>query len=354
LAYTKATLYYMSGTGNTFRAAKWISEEAARRGVRADLIGIEHGRPESEIADGDGRLVGLLMPTHAFTAPWRMIRFACGLPRRKRTHAFVEVTRGGTKFGSLRLPGFEGTACYLIALIMALKGYRVRGVIALDMPTNWLQVHPGFSPEAARDMASRAKPKAERFIGRILSGETHFSIGGFISLFIGLLLLPVSLGYLLWARFFLPKLFFASNRCNGCGQCAAECPFRAIRMPGGKKPRPYWTWRCESCMRCMAYCPVKAIEAGHSWGVLLYYISYLPLALWIFSGVVSPAVTAYLDNGWVRLIVQYIYYLAAICLAYSVFNLLIRIPFINTLFTYTTLTRIFPRYHEPDTDVHEM
>jgi Pyruvate/2-oxoacid:ferredoxin oxidoreductase delta subunit len=191
-------------------------------------------------------------------------------------------------------------------------------------------------------------------MGRVLSGGMHFSAGSLICLLLGVLLLPLSIGYLVWARFFLPKLFFASARCSGCGQCAKRCPFHAIRMPGGKKPRPYWTWRCESCMRCMAYCPTQAIEAGHSWGALLFFISYLPAVLWVFGGIVSPAIGAWLDSPWLRWIAQYAYFLAAISAAYFVFNLLVRIPFINTLFTYTTFTRVFPRYHEPDTEVDEM
>ena len=339
MSYEKATLYYVSGTGNTFRAAKWMSAKAASRGVRTEVIAIERARPESEIADGG--LVGLLMPTHAFTAPWRMICFAWGLPRGKRADAFVETTRGGTKFGPLRLPGFEGTACYLIALILALKGYRVRGVIALDMPINWLQVHPGFSAQTARDLASRAKPKAERFIARVLAGGTHFGFWGFVSLLLGLLVLPVSAGYLLGARFFLPKLFFANNRCDGCGLCARKCPFRAIRMTGGRKPRPYWTWRCESCMRCMAYCPARAIEAGHSWAALLYCVAYLAFSLTCI--------------GWAgSWLLQFALFAALIFATYPLFFLVTRIPFINTLFKYTTLTRIYPRYHEPDTKVEDM
>jgi ferredoxin len=347
MAYKKATLYYMSGTGNTFRAANWMAEEAGRLGVSAEVAGIGEGVPRAENPSAE-HLTGLMMPTHGFTAPWRMIWFALRLTRGKGAHAFVAACRGSLKIGRVQVPGLEGTACYLIALILALKGYRVRGVAAFDMPANWLQVHPGLSPATARYMASRARPKAERFIRDIISGERRFGAVTLACLFLGLLLFPASLGYLFFARFFLPKIFFADNRCNGCGLCARECPFRAIRMWGVKRPRPYWTFRCESCMKCMAHCPTEAIQAGHSWGAILLYVSCLLPAIYALSVLLSPVLSAHAGSAWVSAIIHYLYFLVAVAIAYPVFALLVRIPFINALFAYTTFTRIYRRYRGPD------
>lgn len=64
--------------------------------------------------------MGLFLPTQGFTAPWVMIRFALSLPAGEGTNAFVSVTRGGTKIGNSPMPGFEGTAGYLLALILKL------------------------------------------------------------------------------------------------------------------------------------------------------------------------------------------------------------------------------------------
>jgi len=150
MPYQTATVYFMSGTGNSFRAATWIAETAREQGVQAQVVPISGGRPNEEIEQGESHLVGLVMPTHGFTTPWQMLRFALRLPRRKGTHAFVLPTRAGTKFGPVFLPGLEGTAGYLPALILALKGYRVRGVRALDMPSNWTALHPALARKAPR------------------------------------------------------------------------------------------------------------------------------------------------------------------------------------------------------------
>lgn len=353
MSYQQATVYFWSGTGNSYRAATWLAETAQEQGIPARVVPIAEGRPSEDMMAGPAFLLALVMPTHGFTAPWQMIRFVLGLPRGRATHALVMPTRAGTKFGSLYLPGLAGTAGYLLALLLALKGYSVRGVQGLDMPSNWTALHPGFSPQSAQAIVDRARPRAQRFATAILSGGRRF--GGWLELLFGLALLPVSMGYLLAGRFFLARLFFASSRCDGCGLCARHCPEQAIDMRGSARPRPYWTYRCESCMRCMNFCPQQAVEAGQSWGVLLYYVTTIPattyLLNWLAGRLRLPAVLA---KPGVQMLLQYPYMLLSISLAYFLFSLLIRVPAINRFFTVTTLTHYYRRYREPGTHLRDL
>jgi len=353
LGYSGVTLHVMSGTGNTLRVAGWMARRIESQHTPVEIRRVEEGPPEARPERGEGLLVGLLLPTHAFTAAWPMIRLAFRLPRGAGTHAFVAITRAGTKFGPFRFPGLEGTGGYLLWLILTLKGYRVRGVMGIDMPSNWTAFHSGFKPDSVADIIAHAKPKAEQYVDRILAGKAWFA--GWIFLLLGFVLLPVSVAYLVAGRFFLAKAFFANNRCTGCGRCAENCPFGAVRLLGRKRRRPYWTFNCESCMRCMAYCPERAVEAGHSWAVLLYFVVTVPVAMWLFNWL-SPMAPwiGLLDHLAVRLLIQYVYFLLALVVAYWVFWLLVRIPLVNTLFTYTTLTRLYRRYHEPDTEVDHL
>ena len=116
--YENANIYYLSGTGNTYRVATWVGEELEDKKIKVCISAFEKANPTAEIIPGEKTLLGLFMPTHGFTAPWMMIRFALKLPKGMGTHAFVSATRGGTKFGKIILPGFEGTAAYLLALIL--------------------------------------------------------------------------------------------------------------------------------------------------------------------------------------------------------------------------------------------
>ena len=351
-AYREAAFFVFTGTGNT----RWV---ARRMAARANMAGCPaHVRlltdsPPKTIAVRPDSLVGLFMPTHGFTAPWRMISFAARIPRGRGAHAFVIATRAGSKFGRLFLPGMEGTAAYLIAAILALKGYRVRGVAGIDMPSNWTALHPGFSEKNARAIIDRAGPKCDGFIDAVLAGKRRF--WGLVCLFLGLILAPISAGYLLYGRFMLAKLFFADNRCTGCGICARDCPNHAIRMLGKKRPRPFWTFSCESCMRCMGYCPENAVQAGHSWAVIAYFITAIPFAQYLLNVLIGilPGAGG-LKGTWVETVIQYPFFLLSLMAAYAVFWLLTRIPAVNAVFAYTTLTRAWRRYHEPDTRAREM
>lgn len=337
--YDRVTMHVYSGTGNTLRVAEWMAETATARGIPAEVRQVVRGGPPADPA-GAATLVGVLSPTHAFTAPWQAMKFVLGMPRGHGAHAFVVVTRGGFLVGRWHIPGLDGTCAYLLALLLWLKGYRVRGVRAIDMPVNWTSLHTGLPPTHVAALEDRARPRAAGFIEALLAGRRFF--GGFVSLALGIGLLPISLMYLIMGRFFLVKLFFANNACNGCGECARRCPLGAIRMLGRERPLPYWTFDCASCMRCMAYCPRHAVEAGHSWAVLLYFAASIP-AGWLAAAWLSEW------SPWLRWLGLVPVKLAAVAVAYLLFWALLRIRAINALFTYTTLTHYYRRYHEPQT-----
>jgi len=356
LAYENAIFYFMTGTGNSYRAATWMGEEAKANGADVCLYAIEEAQPKSEIKSNAKQLIGFIFPTHGFTAPWKVIHFALLLPRRIKTHAFVVATRAGSKIGSSFFPGLEGTACYLIAFILFLKGYSVRGIMGLDMPSNWMALHPGFHPKTAEPIIARAKIRITRFMEEILANRYY--ITGIIPFILGLCLLPISFGYLVFGRFFLAKIFFASNRCNGCGLCAQNCSFQAIKMLGDYKPRPYWTFLCESCMRCMAFCPKQAIEAGHSWAFIFFYILHsviMPPMLYLCYQIIeSKPGLAILNHSFFGYFLYWIIGMSYIMLGYMIFALLMRIPIVNSFFTYTTFTHVYRRYHEPGTSLKDI
>jgi hypothetical protein len=48
------------------------------------------------------------------------------------------------------------------------------------------------------------------------------------------------------------------------------------------------------------------------------------------------------------------YILVSLFVTYLLFTLLIRIPLVNRLFTYTTLVHYYRRYHEPDATLGDL
>ena len=346
----KLKIYYLSGTGNTYRTSLWMKEKAESQKINSEIEPIEQADPNS-IPLSQKNLVGFAMPTHGFTLPWIMLKFILSLPRGKSTPVFTFATRAGAKYGPL--PGYPagiaGSSIFIAALILRLKGYQVRGMKSVNMPSNWMSLHSGLRKDIVETIIGMAKPDVENFIEKLINRKLILFNRNIIYEFLwGLVLLPISAGYLFFGRFFLAKLFFANNNCNGCGLCADHCPTGSITMIGKKNPRPYWSFTCESCMRCMGYCPHQAIEAGHSWGVLLYFIAMVPTSLYFLSWITTNIPwTQNIHHTLLKYLVFIPYYFLSLFISYRIFTVLIRIPVINILFTFTTFTHLFRRYHEP-------
>ena len=370
--YREATFYYYTGTGNSYRVTKWMAGAVRDAGVAVVTVcPIASAVPEEQIGRGETALLGLVMPTHGFTAPWAMLRFALRmprpqgvqgvprvqrvqrLPRRHKTHAMVVATRAGSKIGSIYTPGVEGSAIYLIALILFLKGYRIRGAAGVDMPTNWISLHPGLAPGTVAGIAARAETTVAGLMDIILSGNRR--LAGWGNLVFGVLILPVSAAYMLVGRFCLGKLFFASDRCNGCGLCAEYCPNQAIRMRGsGRRRRPYWTFHCESCKRCMGFCPTQAVEASHLLAVGLYYLSAAIPMTALVAWLMGRAPLLGFLGGTPRLLLGSVFTILVLALAYPVLHFVLGIGWVNRFFTLFTLTHYYRRYREPGTRLKDL
>lgn len=356
-----AIFYIMSGTGNTFRLGCWIKELFEKDGGDAETVMIENSEPDRELARDTVDWIGVLFPTHGFLPPWSMIKFLFKLPRGKGKKAFAGATRGAFRMGRLLVPGAAGLAHLFAALVLFIKGYAVKGMFSLDMPANMLSLHWGMKEKNAHLIMTKSRKRTEKLVNRLLQGKRLlFTRNNFIEFFWGALLLyffplfpPL---YLMMGRIYMGKMMFSGDKCVGCGLCARSCPNEAIRMKGnGKQKRPYWTYHCEVCMRCMGYCPQKAVQAGHSWGVILYYITAVPAGVYLLSWLRGmypfiPAVSGY----WFGTLANLVYIYPAMFIAYWLFWQMLRVPFINAIFSYTTFTRLYRRYHEPGTRVTHM
>jgi len=353
VSYTRALFYVSSGTGNSLQCARWIAESLS--GTESAIVPVEATTGHNHSGNAPD-LLGLVFPAHGFTAPWSMLTCVASLPKADNCDAIVVSTRGSVKLGPLVVPGAYCSAVFIVALLAMIRGYRMRGLLGVDMPSNWMSLHSGQRMETRRLISRRSESRTKRFAAVIAKGNTWlFTLDNLREFISGIVLFPVSLAYLLVGRFYLSKLFFANNNCNGCGVCARHCPQNAIIMKGTKRPRPYWTFDCESCMRCMGYCPQQAIEAGHSWGVLLYMITAVPVSMYLFqyASEYVPMIAA-ADSSWTRMLLDIAWIYPSLYVSYLVFDILMRIPVINTLFTYTTLTRWYRRYHHPDVSLKEI
>jgi ferredoxin len=284
-------------------------------------------------------MIGFVGPTHGFNFPPIMFHFILRFPGGKKNPVFIFNTRAGMKLHKLFLPGLSGMALYFNAILLRLKGYRLQALKSVDLPSNWISIHPGIRKKVVDSMIEREKRRTKVFAGKILEGKRVFR--GLIPLPIDLAITPIAFLYYLIGRFFLAKTFFASHDCSDCGLCDQSCPVKAIKIVDKRR---YWTWRCESCMQCMNKCPERAIETAHG---------FVAIVIFLLSGVVLIKLNKWLGlpdffdrifpgkiAGYIEFAVDNIILVMMIFVAYRILHFLLRYRFFERLFVYTSLTHL--------------
>lgn len=346
--YDRIIIYYTTGTGNTYKVSRWAEECVKAYYIEYQICNIEEATPKKDLSKINKKLLMFFTPTHGFTAPWHAIKFALKMPRAKNADVFVAATRAAFGFGNIVTPGLSGSATFLILFLLWFKGYNPIGMDAFDMPSNWFSLHPIQREKGLKKVIDKANSKAKRTIMKIINGNSHwFSANFFYELISGMILLPISCLYICIGRFFLAKLFFASEKCNSCKLCEKNCPIGAIKIYGKKKPRPFWTFSCESCMRCAGICPENAIEAGHSIAAILFYVGNIPFSYYLINEYAGNLFSLNFSGSFYGILINSALLFPIIYVTYLIIWSLTKIPLVNKLFTYTTLTHIWGRYELP-------
>jgi len=341
-AFQNLLIYYLSGTGNALTACRWMIETAAAKGVNAQMIPIDRTKyPEIPSLKGK-TLIGFCFPTHGFGIPWYMLKFIWRFPKVKNSKVFISNTRAGSKLSKIFLPGISGWAQWIPFIILLLKGYGIRGLLPIDMPSNWISVHPGYKAKVVDSIFKRSHMIVSEFINKLLNNKRRYHYMVFAALPFDLALAPIMIGYQMYGRFLFAKMFIATDKCNACGLCVDKCPVKAIRMYGSK---PYWTLNCESCMRCISICPEKAVQTSHLMATLIIIASsMLPVYFLIFdlfgklSSNIFNSLDFFLEWGYKILLYSMVYFLV---------YLFMRFKPISYLFEYTSLTRYWRGYRAP-------
>ena len=346
MSFSTCTLYYLSGTGNTLTAVRKISENLNAKGIRASQIAIDRSEESSEPAPGKDALIGFCYPTHGFSLPWIMLKFILRFPSAKDQSVMLMNSRAGAKYLKWYGPGVSGIALILPLLILRFKGFRIRYLLSIDPPSNWISVHPGYGKRWIDGLWKHADVFIDKLSGRIIEGKRYIRPNFFWMMPFDLALVPISIMYSLFGRFFMAKTFIAGADCNACRICEQKCPARAIRIRNNK---PYWSFRCESCMRCLNICPSKSIQASHSLVMIMITVfMILPVSVWIGSlisnhpGIQSLSYLKHIDFviSWsISLLITYFIY-------WGVFYLM-QMKWVARVMEYTSLTKYWRRYVAP-------
>ncbi len=313
--------------------------------MESEVINIAKIQDKKRAPEEKRTLIGFCSPTHGFNFPPITLKFLFRFPRGNNP-VFIMNTRAGMKIRKFHICGISGVAQLLAALILILKGYKIVGMRPVDLPSNWISVHPGLRKEVAASMFVRCKRNTRRFAEDILDGKKRYR--ALYDVVQDLAVSPIAVLYYFIGRFVLAKSLVASRACTMCGLCIQSCPVQAIREVDR---RPYWTFKCESCMKCINTCPERAIQVAHGLVIgSLYLISTLGMELLYFSGIrrIPPGVVHDLfENRALEFIFSALLTLSFIYLSYRLFHYLMRYRLFERLVILTSLTiyKFWRRYN---------
>lgn len=337
------TIFYFTGTGNALAAANWIASVFRGKNVQVEIIKITPSLTPDLSEIRKNSLIGFCYPTHGFNAPPVVVDFMLRFPKSKN-QVFLLNTRAGMKLSKIFTPGLSGLAQLFPALVLKIKGYKIVGIQPMDLPSNWISIHPGLRAKVVDSIFKRCQRKTKHFAEKILSGQKVYK--GLISFPIDLLISPISIGYYFYGRIALTKTFVADNHCNSCSLCEKECPVNAIIM---KNNRPFWTRKCESCMHCMNSCPKRAIQTPHLFVAIIWWLIFSVIPLFLMKEMVRnyPSISDYFNLLFNAVIL--ITGLPVVFFTYRILHFFMKYRFFNRLFTITSLTRFrfWRRYFAP-------
>ncbi len=346
--YDQLIIYYFSGTGNSRNAAIWIEKIAKEKGLQTHLINIDRFKTVDVPELSKRTLIGFCSPTHGFNMPPIVLKFLLKFPKVNNVDTFILNTRAGMKLSKMFVPGLSGGAQLFAAFILTLKGFRIVGMQPLDLPSNWLLLHPGLKEKVVDSIYKRCRGIVNNFATNILEGKRKYK--ALLSLPFDIAVLPIALAYYFIGRFFLAKTLIATDACNNCKICINQCPVKAIKMIDG---RPFWLYNCESCMRCVNSCPQRAIETSHGWSTMLLIVSSIIISPVLVTGLKYIGVQYWFNQSMLTRnlwsIIDALIFLLFVFVSYRILHFLMRYKIINRLIAYTSLSKykFWRRYKAP-------
>jgi len=323
-------IHYFSGTGNSKNVALVFAQEAKTIGIPTEIIDVAQTNRLHISQPKSNALLVFVSPVHGFNYPPVILHYLFRFPR-GRNQVVLMNTRAGMRIGRWITPGISGISLYLSALILILKGYHIQALYPVDLPSNWISLHPGLTRRTVNFIYSKILPQIRTFAQQTLAGNKNF--WSVRECLIDTVLAPIAVLYYVVGRFIIAKTFYASHDCTQCGLCQRQCPIQAIKIID---KRPFWTFHCESCMRCMNNCPKRAIETAH--GTLLVFALTFS-CLFSFVTYKYSYFSPINQNGGLKFILENVLFLFLFLVFYRMLHYLLRYKWFERAVVYTSLTK---------------
>jgi len=239
-------IFYFTGTGNSLYAAKKISDELGE-----SLIDVTTAMKEKSFTYklSDDEKIGFVFPVYFYGVPSIVTDFIVELKIEQK------LKEGITPyvFGVLTCGGGMGGTPKMLEELLVKQELPLTAVFELKMASNYIMMYQPTGPELQKKIRISTDKKLAEIIAAVLKNKKDDGSKRKKSLL-------TRVAYPLYVHGRKTRLFYADEKCNGCGKCEQICPVSAILMENNK---PVWTSKqCTHCAACINRCPQEAIQYG--------------------------------------------------------------------------------------------
>ncbi|MBI4856382.1 MAG: 4Fe-4S binding protein [Acetobacterium woodii] len=239
-------IFYFTGTGNSLYAAKKIGDELGE-----SLIDITAAMKEKSFSYtlSDDEKIGFVFPVYFYGVPSIVVDFIAELKIEQNLEAVLKPY----VFGVVTCGGGMGGTPKMLEALLEKQGLPLSASFELKMASNYIMMYQPTGPDLQKKIQISTDKKLVDIITGISKNKKDDESKRKKSFL-------TSVAYPLYRHGRKTRLFYADEKCNGCGKCARVCPVTAITMEANK---PVWTKKqCTHCTACINRCPQEAIQYG--------------------------------------------------------------------------------------------
>ncbi|MFX1256885.1 MAG: EFR1 family ferrodoxin [Promethearchaeota archaeon] len=235
----KTTIYYFSGTGNSLKIARDLSEKLEE----CELVPIAKVWQMDYIVSTSEK-VGFIFPLYFYGLPKIVYDFVNKIQLDTTNYLFAIITKGGD---------IDGVAFQQLERILGARSKTLSAMFSIKMPPNLYVI---YSEEMQKELLQKSIIKIEKVAeiikknGKNLKKEINKKEESQLEKRNKHFQKNVNAN---------DKFFYVDENCNQCGICEKICPVNNLIIVEGV---PQWQHECQQCVACINFCPEKSIQYG--------------------------------------------------------------------------------------------
>ncbi len=239
-------IFYFTGTGNSLYVAKRIGDELGER-----LVDITTAMKEKSFVYtlSVDEKIGFIFPVYFYGVPSIVADFIAQLKIQPNQESGIKPY----VYGVMTCGGGMGGTPKMLEELLKKQNVSLDAEFELKMASNYIMMYQPTGPALQKKIQIATDKKLTDIIAAISKKKKDESSKRKKSFL-------TSVAYPLYMHGRKTRLFYADDKCNGCGKCQKICPVSAIQMVNNK---PVWTAKqCTHCTACINRCPQEAIQYG--------------------------------------------------------------------------------------------